>query len=66
MQLEKGREEEEEKLQKHKSCIDKHTNKEGATSARAIRIASPSAIAVFPTPAAPRRMGLLFVFLHSI
>ena len=36
------------------------------TSPRTIRWASPSAIAVFPVPGSPTRMGLFFVLLESI
>jgi len=35
-------------------------------SACAILIANPSAMAVFPTPLSPRRMGLFFVLRQSI
>ncbi|KAF5041753.1 hypothetical protein SDC9_69932 [bioreactor metagenome] len=36
------------------------------TSPRTIRIASPSAMAVFPTPGSPMSTGLFFVFLDKI
>ena len=36
------------------------------TSPRTIRSASPSAMAVFPTPGSPIRTGLFFVFLDRI
>uniref|UniRef100_A0A0A9VQ68 Uncharacterized protein n=1 Tax=Arundo donax TaxID=35708 RepID=A0A0A9VQ68_ARUDO len=48
------------------SDIIRFATRKMGTSPFAIRRASPSAIAVLPTPASPKRIGLFFVRRHII